>query len=98
MRPIRDLKGHINSASPTPVSRISANPGSSVLRSAPEAAERTIPPLTTVLDMVARTTARAAMCTSMLPLPLSSAMDSVIASTSARPETILETRTPASPK
>ena len=81
----------INHANTDPTTKINTKPGNNALRRLAEPADSTIPPLTTVLDMVARVIALAAVTEVMVPLPLSSDMERVIASTSARPERMLET-------
>ena len=81
---------HISTRMLIPATMINRKPGSKVRLIDMDPLVRTIPPLTNVLAMIAMTMARAAMFRVSSPLPLNSAMERVIASTSARPDKKLE--------
>jgi hypothetical protein len=73
-------------------------PGRIAFRNSLEPPINAIPPLTRVLDIVATTIAREAVFRATPPVFVNSAMDNVMASTSANPAIILERNNPSSPK
>src|SRR5271157_6446272 len=91
------LGNQMSIATPTAVARMSTMPGSIILRSDAVAIKSTIQPLISVFEAAAKTMARDAVAGARpVPCELSSDMDTVIASTSTRPDTTPETYAPAS--